>query len=215
MSNVELSVVIPVYNEEEIIETVIASWSDELDEIGIDYEFLVYNDGSKDGTWKRLENLMGRLPRLAAINKTNEGHGPTILRGYREARGQWVFQTDGDDEMPPKFFKDLWAARHDYDILLGIRKDRKSPYARRIITLVANTVAALLWGPGTKDVNTPYRLMRKTALDKLLNYLPADTFAPNIIISGLSRAEKLRIYQSPVSYSSRKTGVFPSSDGDF
>lgn len=202
----DLSVVMPVYNEEETIEDVLSNWIATLNSLSIDYEFRVYNDGSKDGTLSQLENLAKRYPSLMVINKKNEGHGPTILQGYRESPGTWVFQTDGDNEMPSESFKGLWEHRDRFDILLGCRAKRTSPPSRRIVTACSKTLVRIMWGKGIWDVNTPYRLIRRTCLEKMLQSIPPNTFAPNLIISGLAMHNRLRTYQCWVSHHTRNTG---------
>jgi glycosyltransferase involved in cell wall biosynthesis len=196
----------PVFNEEAAVEGVVAEWLGVLDGLGIDYEFRIYNDGSTDGTAARLAALAGRCPRVVVCNQANAGHGPTVLRGYREAAGAWVFQTDSDGEMPAGPFRQLWEARAGYDLLLGSRAGRASPLGRRIITGASRLAVRLLWGAGVRDVNTPYRLMRRARLEELLRAVPADAFAPNVIISGLAVRRKLRIWECPVPHLGRRTG---------
>jgi glycosyltransferase involved in cell wall biosynthesis len=203
----ELSIVIPVYNEGETISDVVNSWVREMDRLEIDYELLVYNDGSRDKTGEVLEELGNRFKRILVRRHENIGHGPTILRGYREASGEWVFQVDGDGEMGPEQFVELWSRRKDFDLLLGCRVDRRSPFARRIITAVSRVTVRICFGTGILDVNTPYRLIRRTCLTRVLNYFPSDTFAPNVILSGLAVRSGWRIYQGQVPHRVRKSGT--------
>ena len=83
-----LTLVMPVYNEAAAIGGVVRSWAAELDRLGIDYEMRVYDDGSRDQSAAVLEQLSNEVPRLLVTRHSNRGHGPTILRGYREARGE-------------------------------------------------------------------------------------------------------------------------------
>src|SRR5262245_45368756 len=129
----ELSVVMPVYNEARTVGAVVTAWAKELGRLKIAYEFRAYDVGSRDGTEDALRAVATDLPGLVVQRHANMGHGRTILRGYGEAAGEWVFQIDSDDEMSPTAFEELWARRADYDLLLGCRKDRRSTPARRII----------------------------------------------------------------------------------
>ena len=81
----ELSVVIPAYNEAEGISRVLSQWTIQLDQLSIDYELLVYDDGSRDETGNILDNLAETNPRLRVTRHSNQGHGPTILKGYHGA----------------------------------------------------------------------------------------------------------------------------------
>lgn len=202
----ELSVVLPVYNEGEVIERVLAGWSARLDDLGIDYELAAYDDGSRDQTLEVLRRAAEDDPRLLAHSHPNRGHGPTLLRGYREARGDWVFQTDSDDEIPPEPFEELWSRRSEHDFLIGARSDRRAPLARRIITWSARRTVHLLFGRGIDDLNCPFRLIRRYWLQEQAIELPEDTFAPNVILSGLAIRQGLRIYEHSVPYRPRATG---------
>jgi dolichol-phosphate mannosyltransferase len=203
----ELSIVMPVYNEGAVIAEVVTSWLQELDRLGVDYEFLAYDDGSRDETGRILERLADDQPGLVVTRKANSGHGPTILRGYREARGEWVFQVDSDDEMGPEHFEGLWARRDDFDLLVGRRQHRDSPLARRLVTAVSRATVWTLFGHAVTDVNTPYRLMRRSSLESILAVIPAETFAPNVIISGLAARRGLRVREVWVPHRGRRTGT--------
>ncbi|MGE0812983.1 MAG: glycosyltransferase family 2 protein [Vicinamibacterales bacterium] len=194
----ELSVVVPVYNEAALVEGAVTQWLDELDRLQVDYEFVLYDDGSTDGTPGILARLAARHARVAVRRHPNQGHGPTILRGYREAAGAWVFQTDSDGEMETAAFAALWRARENYDLLVGRRVDRPAPLARRLITAASRLSVRLAFGPGLHDVNSPYRLIRAARLREILPLVPGDTFAPNVLLSGLAIRHGWRLHERPV-----------------
>jgi glycosyltransferase involved in cell wall biosynthesis len=195
----------PAYNEEKKIAAVVSAWLAEFDRLGIDYEFLAYDDGSRDETGNVLRKLAGAFPRLRVKSQPNQGHGPTILKGYREARGEWIFQIDSDGEMGLEGFQTLWSRREDYDFLVGCRLGRSSAFARRVVTAASSLTVRLLFGKGIRDVNSPYRLMRSSCLKPMLPLLPEKSFAPNVILSGLAGRRKLRIYETPVPHLGQKT----------
>ena len=108
-AKLDLAVVIPVYNEEEIISTVLSEWYQKLKELEINFEIHVYNDGSKDNTLKNITETSEQLEKVIVHDKENSGHGPTILMGYREnSHAEWVFQVDSDNEMSPDEFSRVW-----------------------------------------------------------------------------------------------------------
>ncbi len=181
----ELAVVMPVYNEQSCIREVLSSWRHVLDESGIDFVILVLNDGSTDRTGEILEDF-ARDERIRVFHQANRGHGPTILEGYRRAvsLAEWVFQCDSDDEVSAECFGRLWEVRRQADAVFGCRLDRRQTLQRKIITLVSRLTVFLLFGRGVRDVNTPYRLMRASVLGRILDHVPADTFAPNLVVSG-------------------------------
>jgi glycosyltransferase involved in cell wall biosynthesis len=203
-----LAHVMPVYNEEECIADVVASWIGMYEANGVDYKMIVLNDGSKDRTAEALAKFESN-PGVCVINKPNSGHGPTILEGYNLAVdfAEWVFQCDSDDEMPAEAFPELWNQREPYAALFGYRAGRQQPFARKLISATSRKAIALLFASGVRDVNTPYRLMRSSYLAELLPRIPADTFAPNILISGYFAKKKVPIKNLPVPHQGRRTGT--------
>lgn len=203
----ELAVVIPAYNEAECIAHVVRAWCDEFERLSIDYHLSVFNDGSTDETEGAL-SVFSDDPRVTVRSKPNSGHGPTILMGYRDAveRAEWVFQCDGDDEMPPSSFESLWRIRSDYDALFGKRVEREQSRGRHLISAVSRVTVRLAYGGGVEDVNTPYRLMRSSFLRPIVAAIPEDTFAPNLAIAGAMVASGARIANVPVPHHNRRTG---------
>lgn len=204
----ELALVMPVYNEAACIEAVVSSWYTTLNELKINFCMFVINDGSQDGTASCLEKFTGQ-PEIQVINKTNSGHGPTILMGYKLAvdKAEWVFQVDSDDEISPVYFSELWDKRANYPALFGIRTGRTQSIGRKIISSVSRATVRLLYGEGIKDVNIPFRLIRAPLLKRILTKIPTDTFAPNIVISGALIAAKVPIFNHPVQHEGRRTGT--------
>ncbi len=203
----ELIVVIPVYNEAQIIQTVIKDWARTLRALDIDFELRAYNDGSTDGTLIKLEEIATSYPELNIIDKKNSGHGPTILKGYRDANANYIFQVDSDNEMKAEYFEALWKERANYDFIIGRRKfSFKVPLSRRIVSFMAKKAVHFFYGHGISDVNAPYRLMRKDKFKTIYEVIPTDTFAPNVILSGMAIRQKIRIKDCFIPTDFRATG---------
>jgi hypothetical protein len=168
----DLVLVLPVYNEEDCIVAVMREWTTMLSHLGIRYQMIVLNDGSKDRTAARLAEFSGDS-HVQVIDKANAGHGPTVLQGYRLAvdRAIWAFQCDSDNEMPADHFPELWARREHYDALFGTRTDRVQTLPRKIVSAASRMTVRILFGPGVVDVNTPYRLMRCSVLKQIIEQI--------------------------------------------
>lgn len=203
-----LAVIMPVYNEEGAIGTVLNEWIEMLDSLSINYHIHVYNDGSKDNSLVILNRLADKYAQIKVHDKSNTGHGPTILQGYRDnsVDYSWVFQADSDGEMPPDCFPELWKHRQQFDFLIGRREGRAQPLARKIVSCVSRLCVWIFYGKGVWDVNSPYRLMRTEKFRNVYQRIPSDTFAPNLIISGIVARRKLRLFEMYVPHSGRKTG---------
>ena len=206
-SLLDLAVVIPVYNEEGCIRTVLESWIRILNNLKINFNILVLNDGSVDGTSRVLAEFKSDL-RFKIIEKANSGHGPTILMGYKKAvsLAEWTFQCDGDDEIQADSFPLLWQQRFQFDAIFGSREARIQSLDRRFLSVASRWVVTGLFKSGVLDVNVPYRLIRSTVLKKLLEQIPENTFAPNVIISGAIALSDLRIQNISVRHVVRRTG---------
>lgn len=196
----ELSIVIPSFNEATNISKVIDDWSGVCDRLSIDYQIVVYDAKSTDGTISIVEEKMARdrLHRLELRVRPGLAHGPSVLMGYRDSTADWVFQMDSDDAFGTTAFETFWARRGDYDVLLGSRVGRQSNWARRLVTATSRLVVRGMFHSPVTDANTPYRLMRASELRPLLELLPDDAIAPNVIISGLAGYARLRIFQTEV-----------------
>lgn len=201
-----VSIVMPVYNEAGALERVVAEWVAMLDAASIDYELRIYDDGSSDGTGEVLHRLAANNARIVAATHENRGHGPTLMRGYAEAGGEWVFQTDSDGEIEAISFASLWAERDRFDFLVGERVGRLSPMHRKVLTGGSRAVVALFFGRAVTDVNSPYRLMRGAWLRRVLPLIPADAAVPNIILTGLAAKTGARVFATPVTHVARRSG---------
>lgn len=203
----ELAVVMPVYNEEGCIEPVIRAWQLKLAGLGIPFVMLVINDGSGDGTASQLARFSAD-ERIRVLDQPNEGHGPTVLRGYRMAveLAEWVFQLDSDGEIPPPGFDAVWAARGRADFVFGVRTGRRQPAVRRLMTRVSRLVVRLAGGGVVADANVPFRLMRANRLAAMLPLIPPGTFAPNVAIAGLAGIRGETVANVPVPHEQRRVG---------
>jgi glycosyltransferase involved in cell wall biosynthesis len=202
----ELSVVMPVFNEEAAIEAVVTDWLSRLESLDVAYELIVLDDGSTDATGAVLARLASAAPALHVIRHANRGHGPTVLRGYALTRGSWVFQVDSDGEIPSDEFPQHWTRRESYDVVIGRRTNRAMPLVRRGVSVMSRVSVQLLFGRGIHDVNVPYRLMRGALLRDVVQTLPADLFAPNVVLSGLAVRRGWRILEIPVAHVGRRHG---------
>ena len=135
----KLYIVIPAYNEEANIEAVVGQWYPIVQAAGPESRLLVVNDGSKDSTGQKLEQLAARLPALLPFTKENGGHGPACLFGYQkalEAGADYIFQTDSDGQTLPEEFAAFWEKREEYDMVIGHRAGRQDGFSRLVVTKV-------------------------------------------------------------------------------
>lgn len=209
--NIELAVVIPVYNESGCIEEVIFSWTQFL-KYYLKHErfkILVINDGSKDATPQILDNIARSNTNLIVIHQKNGGHGNAVLNGYKEACSLmpvFVFQVDSDNQFLPEDFPKLWERKTESNFILGYREKRFDDFNRLIITRIVRLINLMFFGVYIVDSNIPYRLIKGDYLPKLLSVLPHNPFAPNIFLSVLAKRDGNNLMSIPVTHKERETG---------
>lgn len=204
----QLALVIPVYNEEACIQEVLQSWNEVLEkEVSGEFCLLVYDDGSTDASYQEIVELSKEIPAILPFQHKNMGHGPTLLKGYSTGftKADWVLQIDSDNEINPEDFPSFWESRDTVDFVIG-KRNRDSPWIREIITGFSRSVIHLLCGNTIYDTNCPFRLLRSEVFKRELAKIPANTFAPNLLISGIASKRKLRIQEVAITHKFRETG---------
>jgi glycosyltransferase involved in cell wall biosynthesis len=194
-----VSVVMPCYNEEEVIEKTVRSFYNEISSRIDDVEFIVVDDHSSDNTPAILENLRGQLPKLKIIrNKVNSGHGRTVRQAYDSAQKEWIFQVDSDGQFDAKDFHRLYMRKDDHDFVLGFRERRDDPFTRLLLTKLIRIVNFILFGVWLKDANCPFRLIKGSVLREILQGVDRDAVAPNIMISIMAKKKNINMLEVPV-----------------
>ena len=199
MANEELKVVIPVYNEEASLPALMDDWRQVFAAIPVRCRFLFVDDGSTDGSLSLLRTLQQATPDIVIHSQPNAGHGPAILAGYQMALdAEWIFQLDSDHQLDPSAFARLWQHRQQYDLLVGQRQDKNATFGRRCVSTASSSLVRLLYGRGIKDVNSPFRLFRSSRLAEALPHIPAQSFAPNVLLTAWFLAKGAPVWTMPV-----------------
>lgn len=202
--------VMPAYNEEANIRSVVEQWYPVVDACGPDSRLVIANDGSKDRTFEILQALQSRYPKLVALDKPNSGHGATVLYLYRyaiEGGADYVFQTDSDGQTNPEEFWQFYEHRQDYDFQIGYRKGRQDGFSRVLVTRVLRLAVWLKFHVWVTDANTPFRLMNTKRLAIILKDIPQDYFLCNVAVSALAVKRKERCKWYEITFKPRQGGV--------
>ena len=201
-----LAIIIPVFNEEDIIEKVINDWLFIAKKF--DGFIIVINDGSSDNSLKILKKINKKNKRLIIINKKNSGHGPAVYTGYEMAlkkKFKFIFQVDSDDQFFSKDFVKLWQLRDDNLLILGFRKKRYDSFHRLIITRILKVFNLILFRKFVPDANIPYRLIGYNFLKKNIKFVNSKSLAPNILFS-VKAANDNKLKSVIISHKKRLTG---------
>lgn len=205
-----LYIVIPAYNEEATILSVINQWYPIVEKVGGDSRLVIVNDGSKDSTLSLVQQAAIIRSRLVPLDKENGGHGAAVLFGYQyalEHGADYVFQTDSDGQTLPEEFQAFWEQRQDYDLIIGHRKDRQDGLSRVVVTKTLKAVIAACFGVSVRDANTPYRLMSAQTLRENIQLIPDGFNLSNVILTVVYTKKKMRILYIPITFQPRQGGV--------
>ena len=202
----QLAIIMPVYNEQDIIEKVVKDWL--LVAKKFNGSLIVVNDGSSDNSSKILKKINQKSIRLTIINKKNSGHGPTIYKGYEYAlkkKFNFIFQVDSDDQFFTKDFDKIWQLKNSQSLILGFRKKRYDSVHRLIITRLLKFLNLILFRRLVPDANIPYRLMGYHFLKKNIKFINSKSLAPNILFS-IKAAKDKKLKTLIISHKERLTG---------
>lgn len=202
-----VSIVMPAYNEAEIIEKTVREWYDGVISRIPGSELIVVNDCSKDRTGEVLVRLAREMPALRPLTPgRNGGHGRALRYGFDRVTQDWVFQTDSDQQHIPSDFWKVWEQRETSDFVLGVRSTRADGPVRVFITTVMRLANFVVWGLWIRDANCPFKLMRRQAMEKVLMCIPRDSFIPMVMLSILCRKMKYRVTEVVVRHLPRRGG---------
>lgn len=198
MSSPHLSVVIPLYNEEENIHLL----QDQLDKglAGQDYEIVLVDDGSKDQTVAKID----RRPTVRVLEfEKNAGQSAAMYAGIMAAKGDIIILLDGDLQNDPEDIMKLVAeVEKGGDLVCGYRAKRRDTVVKRITSRVANFVRSRFIGDGVRDTGCSLKAMRTECRRALLPFYGMHRFIPALI-----KNAGYKVVEMPVNHRHRQFGV--------
>lgn len=205
-----LYIIIPAYNEAENIAHVIEEWYKVVEKYGDEKSrLIIINDGSRDNTLDIVKQKEKELPYLKVITKENGGHGSSIYFGYKyalENGADYIFQTDSDGQTLAREFESFWTDRDKYDVIIGNRGKREDGYVRKVVSFVVKMLMWLIFKVKAKDVNTPYRLLKREALDEAIKFIPINFNLTNIALTAICLKLKMKVGFKQITFRPRQGG---------
>jgi len=209
-----ISLLIPVYNEKEAITETITKAHNVFTQMGEDFEILVINDGSTDGTEEILSEV--NTPDVHVINHPqNKGYGASMKTGIRRAKGDLIAITDADGTYPIMDFPELLSAfnEKDADMVVGARtkKGAQIPLIRRPAKAVINVLVNSLSGRKIPDNNSGMRIFKKSMAEEFMHLYPQG-FSFTITITLAAITSDYNVIYVPIDYFKRQ-GISSMSSG--
>lgn len=175
-----VSVVIPLYNEEENVEILNERLTATMKEVG-DYEIVYVDDGSIDGTLRLLEQIQAKDDNVVVLSlRRNFGQTAAFAAGFDFARGDVVVTMDGDLQNDPTDIPKLLEAIKDYDLVSGWRKKRQDSFSRTFPSKMANWLISKVTGVRLHDYGCSLKAYRREVVKNLKLYGEMHRFIPAV-----------------------------------
>ena len=165
-----LSLFFPVYNEVAVLEATVSGAVAALKHQGIaDFEIIIVDDGSRDGSAVLADQLAAAHPEVHVIHHaTNGGYGAALKSGFAAASKAWVMFTDGDGQFDIADLARFETYVPDYDVMLGYRIDRQDHVGRKVNARAWSQLVRLILGIKVRDLDCAFKVISREALDRVL-----------------------------------------------
>lgn len=202
----DISVVVPLYNEEESLPELVAWITRVMDENHFTYEIILVDDGSNDSSWKVIEDLSSRDKYLHGIKfRRNYGKSAALHCGFEDAKGNVVITMDADLQDSPDEIPALYrmVMEEDYDLVSGWKKKRYDPLTKTIPTKIYNATARRFSGLKLHDFNCGLKAYKNAVVKNIEVYGEMHRYIPILA----KQAGFTRIGEKVVHHQARKYGV--------
>ena len=206
----DISIVVPVYNEQENVESVYAAIRSALQDAGCSYEIIMVDDGSSDGSYRELTRLAAEDDALKVIRfRRNFGQTAAMSAGFDYAKGDIIIPMDGDLQNDPADIPRLVAKIHEgFDVVSGWRRDRKDTFiSRKIPSLLANALISRQTGVHLHDYGCTLKAYRREVLDGINLYGEMHRFVPALASQFGAKVTELPVNHFPRLHGVSKYGI--------
>lgn len=203
MTEPEVSVVVPLFNEADNVEPLTDRLQNTLSLTGMQYEVIYVDDASTDSTEDVLRQVCQNNAQVRSLRHTaNLGQSAALLTGFQSARGRIVITMDGDLQNDPDDIPALMHELDGCDAVCGWRYKRKDTLVKKLCSRVANRIRAVVLGDGMHDAGCTFRAMRAETLVQLPAFRGLHRFLPFIW-----KVHGFRVHEIPIRHLPRLRGV--------
>lgn len=209
--SLDISVVVPLYNERESLAELVA-WIDRVArENNLSYEVIMVDDGSRDGSWQEIERLSALYPAIRAIRfARNYGKSAALYCGFEAATGEVVFTMDADLQDSPDEIPEMrrMILEDGYDLVSGWKKKRLDPAGKRLPSKFFNFTARLVSGIKLHDFNCGLKAYRRNVVKSIEVYGEMHRYIPILAKhAGFKRIGEKVVHHYERKYGSSKFGM--------
>lgn len=207
--NPRVSIVVPVYNEEETLTELLARLTRMAHGLSLSYEVVLVNDGSSDRSFEILRRAAALDPHLVVLDlNRNYGQHAAVFAGFENARGEVVVTLDADLQNPPEEIPKLLAKIDEgYDVVGSVRTARKDSAFRRLASRAINRITSLATGVKLRDYGCMLRAYRRPVVDALCRSGEISTFIPVLADMFAGRVTEVPVAHAPRAHGESKYGL--------
>jgi dolichol-phosphate mannosyltransferase len=203
----QLSVIMPVYNEEGAIVAAVDEVQRHVLDLVPGSQLVVVNDGSRDRTPQLLDAIAAADARIRVIHQANGGHGSALLTGLNAASGEYIFLIDSDRQILLDDFAIAWdSVMAGRDAVFGVRRRRFDPAFRLYLSRLINESVNVLFRVKLQDANVPFKLFRRAIWSDAKECVPEGTLAPSLFLAVVAKSRGYNIVELEVTHKERDTG---------
>jgi glycosyltransferase involved in cell wall biosynthesis len=198
MPTLDLTVVVPVFNEEESLPVLLGEITGALEPEGLTYEVVLVDDGSTDGSPRVLAGLAAADPRVRILRLArNCGQSAALDAGFRAARAPLVVTLDADLQNDPRDIPRLLAGLDGADVVCGVRQERRDSWVRRASSRIANGIRNRATGEQVTDVGCTLRVCRRELLLQVPMFTGMHRFLPTLLKLTGARVVEVPVHHRP------------------
>lgn len=198
MNNFELTVIIPVYNEEDNLERVYQQMSSFMEIATKKTKVLFINDGSTDGSLNKIKAICNCSESFTYCSfGQNCGLSAAIKAGFDYSDTSWTGYIDADLQTSPSDFNVLMEYANDYDLVTGVRSKRKDSFVKNMSSLIANGIRRAFTHDGMDDTGCPLKIIRTDFAKRIPMFNGLHRFLPAMVLLQNGRIKQVDVQHFP------------------
>jgi len=196
----KVSVIMPAYNLENIIQKSVEKVANMLNALNMNYEIIIVDDGSSDNTYRKALEITSENVKVLR-NKINMGKGYSVKKGIKASHGEYVLMLDADMEIEIKNIKNIIDLLSFNDIVIASKRhpmaEYKAPLIRKILSVGYNNLVKLLTGVNISDTQTGLKAFKGEKIRYIIEYVTVKRYVFDVEILAIAKLLNLKVVEIP------------------
>ena len=204
----KISIVVPFFNEEANVVPLLSELRAVCDTLGQPYEGIFVDDGSRDSTGSRLDEVAKTWPQARTFHfRANQGQAAALFFGMEHSAGEVLVTLDGDGQNDPSDIPRLLAELNNCDMVAGVRARRQDSWLRLAMSRLANNVRSKLLGDGLRDTGCALKAFRREVVDSFIPVRTLYSFMGAMAVAGGFTLRQVAVAHRPRTRGVSKYGL--------